>query len=78
LQTGGGIIFHRKEDFPRRWEPGWGRAGLSRIARAGSLVAQRLRGPTKAIALGSGELMKLIAGWLSQEENFQWLDFGHD
>lgn len=31
----------------------------------------------KLIALDSAVLMALVAGWLSQEENFEWLDFGY-
>lgn len=31
----------------------------------------------KLKAIDSPELFHLVAGWLSQKENYQWLDFGH-
>ena len=30
----------------------------------------------KLIAVDSGDLSALVAGWLSETENFRWLDFG--
>ena len=31
----------------------------------------------KLLPLDSPELIRLVAGWMSRKENFQWLDFGN-
>src|SRR5207302_412389 len=31
----------------------------------------------KLLPLASSEILDLVAGWLAQKENYQWLDFGN-
>lgn len=40
------------------------------------LESTRLLKPVQLKPLDSPELIQLVAGWLAQKENYQWLDFG--
>ena len=31
----------------------------------------------KLLPLATSEILDLVAGWLAQKENYQWLDFGN-
>src|SRR5580765_7702115 len=49
----------------------------SGVARRRDFARTAERGHMRLLPLATPEMLDLVAGWLAQKENYQWLDFGN-